>query len=148
MYFFDRVSDWKWTVVSHLFIESATCMCAAQSLIRGALSKPVAHSVSLTLSPKPSLVYNATHTYTHTYTHTSIYKNTNMLTFTWRRYYIHSSQFIYTVSAHFDRRKSTNSIQAGSSTSNKHTFLFNFTPLATSCIVQWLTCQHRLSPGI
>ena len=36
--------------MSHRFREGATCMCAAQGLNRGALSKPVAHSASLALA--------------------------------------------------------------------------------------------------
>ena len=34
--------------VSHRFREGTTCTCAVQSVVRGALSKPVAHSASLT----------------------------------------------------------------------------------------------------
>ena len=45
--------------VSHWSREGATCMCAAQSLKRGALSQPVAHSASPTL-------YNRFHIPSHT----------------------------------------------------------------------------------
>ena len=40
--------------VSHRFREGATCTCSAESLIKGVLSKPVAHSASLTLSSQTS----------------------------------------------------------------------------------------------
>ena len=48
------LQETQWQVwgrgVSHSFREGATCMCAAQSLIRDAFSKPVAHSASLAWS--------------------------------------------------------------------------------------------------
>ena len=43
--------------MNHWFREGATCRRTAQSLIRDALSKPVAHSESLAHSVSPALVF-------------------------------------------------------------------------------------------